>query len=220
MVFNPLEVDVDLIIWDFDGTILQTEWPAFVSAKRQFERYGEEIDVSVWQQTLGSAQGVPWWEALKETVGGFRETDDEFLEIYRALKNELTDANKLLPGVRDLMDCFEANGRASAIASSSPRYWLDRHLPRLGLDERVPVIVSCDDVGIGRTKPHPDLFLLAADRSNVQPEQCLVIEDTNHGVVAAKTAGMYAIAVPHRLTEMQDFSMADRVVTSLEDLLP
>ena len=69
-----------------------------------------------------------------------------------------------------------------------------------------------------RTKPHPDLFLLAADRSDVQPERCLVIEDSNHGIVAAKSAGMYAIAVPHRLTEMQDFSLADRIVTSIEEL--
>ena len=137
---------------------------------------------------------------------------------YRALKNELIDANELLPGVSELMHLFEAEGTKTAIASSSPKSWLDRHLPRLGLDERIPVVISRDDVGAERTKPHPDLFLLAADRSDVQPERCLVIEDSNHGIVAAKSAGMYAIAVPHRLTVMQDFWLADRIVTSIEEL--
>ncbi len=219
MIFNPFEVEVDLVIWDFDGTILQTEWPAYVSASREFERVGETIDLDVWQATLGSAQAEPWWEALKQKVGGFGETDDEFLARYRAYKNELTDANDVLPGVRELMVIYDKRGVKRAIASSSPRYWLDRHLPRLGLAETTPVVVSRDDVGADRTKPHPDLFLLAAERSGVDPTRCLVIEDTNHGIVAAKTAGMHAIAVPHELTKMQDFSLADRVVSSIEELI-
>ena len=220
MNFDPLEADVDLVIWDFDGTMVDTEWPAFVSASREFERYGRVNDPEVWQNLLGSATAGPWWEQLREDVGGFDESDDEILARYQSYKNELTDALDALPGVRGLLDAFADNGKKLAVASSSPRSWLDRHLPRLGLIERFPVIVSRDDVGAERTKPHPDLFLLAAQRSDVSPERALVIEDSNHGVVAAKTAGMSVVAVPHRLSKMQDFSLADRVAESLEDLLP
>ena len=220
MTFDPFGVDIDLVIWDFDGTILDTEWPAYQSATREFARYGREIDLTVWSQTLGSAGYELWWKRLQRDVGGFTETDEEFLARYREHKNELTDANDLLPGVREVMDAFGQRGVGAAVASSSPRYWVDRHLPRLGLVERLPVVVTRDDVGADRTKPHPDLFVLAAQRSDVEPERCLVIEDTNHGVVAAKAAGMYAIAVPHQLTKLHDFSSANRVVASLKDLLP
>lgn len=220
MTFNPMDVEVDLVIWDFDGTMVDTEWPAFVAAKREYERYGRTIEVETWQQFLGSGIGDPWWAQLRDDVGGFNESEDEFLARYREYKNELTDTKDTLPGVRGLLDAFESQGRGLAVASSSPRSWLDRHLPRLGLVERFPVIVTRDNVGAERTKPHPDLFLLAAERSGVVPERCLVIEDSNHGVVAAKAAGMYVVAAPHRLSALQDFSQADRVVTSLEELLP
>ena len=219
VTFDPFEVEIDLVIWDFDGTIVDTEWPAFQSATREFKRFGKEIDVEVGSQSLGSAGYELWWKGQQREVGGFGESDDEFLARYRAYKNELTDANDLLPGVDQLMAAFETRGIAAAIASSSPRYWVDSHLPRLGLVERIPIIITRDDVGLDRTKPHPDLFLLASERSGVDPSRCLVIEDTNHGVVAAKAAGMYAIGVPHKLTKMQDFSQADRVVSSLEELL-
>ncbi len=218
--FDPLDADIDLVIWDFDGTILDTEWPAYASATLEYERYGQRIDLARWQATLGSAVAKPWWAQLRDDVGGFDESEEEFLERYRAYKNELTDAKDVLPGVRGVLGAFDARGVGFALASSSPRYWLDRHLPRLGLVERFPVVISSDDVGTDRTKPHPDLFVLAAERSGVVPDRCLVIEDTNHGVVAAKAAGMSVVAVPHRLTEMQDFSQADRVLSSLEVLLP
>ena len=213
-----ITADLDLVIWDFDGTILDTEWPGFVSASREYERYGREIDIPTWSQRLGSAQYEPWWEQLRRDVGEFDEPDDDLVMRYRAYKNELTDASDALPGVRELLDELGQRQVACAVASSSPRYWLDRHLPRLGLVEHFPVIVSRDDVGADRTKPHPDLFLLAAERSDVDPTKCLVIEDTSHGVVAAKAAGMSVIGVPHRLTEMQDFSQADQVVGSLDEL--
>lgn len=221
MIYNPLDADVDLVIWDFDGTILDTEWPAYASATLEYERYGRTIDIAEWQASLGSGVAPPWWAQLRDDVGGFDETEDEFLARYRAYKNELTDVKDVNPGVRELLEIFAAKGVEFALASSSPRYWLDKHLPRLGLVEHFPVVVSRDDVGAERTKPHPDLFELAAQRSGgVAPERCLVIEDTHHGVVAAKAAGMAVVAVPHRLTEMQDFSQADRVVPSLNLLFP
>lgn len=220
---NPLTATellagVELVIWDFDGTILDTEWPTFVAAKREFERYGKEIDIAVWQDTLGSADHEPWWEGLRRQVDGFDESDEDFLARFRAFKRELTDANELRQGVRALFDRFAVEDRPCAVGSSSPLHWVEGHLKRHELWDQLVTVVTSDDVGTSRTKPHPDIFLLAAERANTDPSKCLVFEDSQHGVTAAKTAGMRVVATPHRLTETQDLTAADRIVQSLADL--
>ncbi len=215
-MIGPIPDGTELVIWDFDGTILDTEWPTFAAAKAEFERYGQEIDLVVWQDTLGSADHEPWWEGLRRTVGGFDESDDEFLARYRKLKNELTDANDLRPGVRELIDELAAAGTTQAVASSSPLSWVEKHLKRNDLWSPMATVVTRDDVGAERTKPHPDLFVLAAERAGYDASVSVVIEDSNHGITAAKAAGMYAIATPHRLTADQDFSAADLVIPAQE----
>ncbi len=69
-----------------------------------------------------------------------------------------------------------------------------------------------------RTKPHPDIFLHAAEKMNAAPEQCVVIEDAEKGVPAAYAAGMKCIAVPNAHTADNDFSKATLVVDSLEEI--
>jgi len=216
-VIESLPEGSELVIWDFDGTILDTEWPAFTSAKIEFERYGAEIDMDAWQATLGSANHEPWWERLRREVGGFDEADDDLITRFRAHKNELTDARDLRPGVRELFERLATDGMPCALASSSPLHWVERHTKRHELWDYFVAIATCDDVGAERTKPHPDLFLLAAERANTDPLKCVVIEDSHHGITAAKAAGMYAIATPHRLTATQDFSQADRVIAPNPD---
>ncbi|MFT7474417.1 MAG: HAD superfamily hydrolase (TIGR01509 family) [Verrucomicrobiales bacterium] len=211
-------IDIELVIWDFDGTILDTEWPTYAAALREFERYGVELDLAAWQDTLGSADHEPWWEPLRRAVGGFDESDDELLTRYRTYKNELTDAEELRPGVSALFGSLAKSGIPSALASSSPIEWVEKHTRRHELWDSFVGVATRTDVGAERTKPCPDLFLLAAERAGRNPECCLVIEDSHHGVVAAKAAGMRAIAVPHTLTETQDFTAADLVLESLEHL--
>jgi len=219
-MIDMLLPDTELVIWDFDGTILDTEWPTFAAAQVEFERYGVEIDLAAWQATLGSADHEPWWEGLRRAVGGFDESDDDLLTRYRKLKNELTDARDLREGVREYFGHVHDQGLQSALASSSPIHWVERHTKRHGLWDSFVSVATRTDVGAKRTKPEPDLFVLAADRANIDPARCLVIEDSHHGVTAAKAAGMRVVATPHRLTETQDFSAADRVVNSLTELLP
>jgi len=212
-MIGPLPQGTELVIWDFDGTIIDTEWPAFQAAKVEFERYGASIDIEVWKSTLGSADHEPWWDGLRRQVGRFDESDEELITRYRATKNQITDALQLRPGVRSLFDRFGADEMPCALASSSPLSWVERHTRRHELWDRFVTVATSDDVGTERTKPHPDLFLLAADRARVEPSKCVVIEDSQHGITAAKAAGMYAIATPHRLTVTQDLSHADLIIT-------
>ncbi|MGI9606761.1 MAG: HAD family hydrolase [Acidimicrobiales bacterium] len=206
------------VIWDFDGTILDTEWPAYVSAEREFVRLGVDLRFDEWQNTIGSADHEPWWEVLRREAGGLGESDDTLLARYRGLKNELTDAADLLPGVASLFDHLRHRSVPNALASSSSLEWVERHTRRHGLWDRFVAVATRTDVGRARTKPEPDLFLLAAERAGFDAAHTLVIEDSAHGVAAAKRAGMRVVAVPNRITNGQDFSAADLVVDSLAGL--
>lgn len=206
------------MIWDFDGTILDTEWPAYESALREYERYGVELDFGEWQSTIGSASHEPWWESLRRQVGELDEPESDLIARFRAYKNELTESYDLLPGVRAAFDRLGELEVRCAVASSSPVDWVERHTTRHGLWSQFVAVATSTDVGVERTKPHPDLFLLAAERAGTEPERCLVIEDSSHGVSAATSAGMAVVAIPNRITAGQDFGAADVVLSSLEDL--
>jgi HAD superfamily hydrolase (TIGR01509 family) len=119
--------------------------------------------------------------------------------------------------VLELLDAADAAGVATAVASSSRLDWVAGHLDRLGLRHRFAAVVTRDDVGdeAARTKPAPDLFLVAAERLGVPPAACVVLEDSPNGVAAGRAAGMVVVAVPCPMTQALDLSGADLVATSL-----
>jgi HAD superfamily hydrolase (TIGR01509 family) len=206
------------VIWDFDGTILDTEWPAVEAAGAEFDRVGLKLDLTEWAETVGTANHEPWLEVLRRQAGGLDEPDDVIMARYRGLKNTRTDAAHLLPGVTEVFTQLDRLGLPCAVASSSSIEWVERHTRRHGLWHRFDSVATRTDVGHERTKPEPDLYLLAAERAGFAADGCLVIEDSHHGVAAAKAAGMRVIAVPNRITSTHDFRHADLVLESLGQL--
>ena len=93
---------------------------------------------------------------------------------------------------------------------------MEGHLRRFGLLERFAAVVTFDDVS--ESKPSPEIFQLALKRLGVRPENGLVLEDSQNGVLAAKRAEMRVVAVPNEVTCTMDFSQADEILESLEDL--
>ncbi|MEM7287508.1 MAG: HAD family hydrolase [Actinomycetota bacterium] len=206
---------MDAVIFDFDGLILDTEWPAFVSVVEVFEAHGAELPLVDWQHRIGRGDNAPWTELLEIAVG--RSLDHEELTAQRReRKNAMTDANPIQPGVLDLLGQADRLGMATAVASSSSMSWVGRHLDRLGITDRFGAVRTQDDVE--RAKPWPDVFLAAASALGVAPGRAVVFEDSRNGVLAAKEAGMFCVAVPNRITEGLDFSDADLVVSSLADI--
>ena len=96
----------------------------------------------------------------------------------------------------------------TAIASSSPERWIRIVVERFELTPLLDTIVSADDVG-GKTKPLPDIYLEAASRLDLPPGECLAIEDSSIGLLAAKRAGMRVAAFRTEHNEGQDMSGAD-----------
>jgi HAD superfamily hydrolase (TIGR01509 family) len=205
---------MDAVIFDFDGLILDTEWPAYLTAAEAYMAHGLELTVDEWVERIGRGDNRPWTDRL---AAHLPDLDlDEVDSLRRLRKNVLTDAEPLLPGVVELLDVAAHIGIAVAVASSSPIEWVGRHLDHYGLTERFGAIRTRDHVE--RAKPWPDVFLAAAEALEVEPARAIVFEDSVNGVIAAKAAGMFCVAVPNRLTLGGDFSEADLVVESLLDI--
>ena len=205
---------MDAVIFDFDGLIVDTEWPAFSTAADVFRDHGCELTVEQWAHRIGRGDNGRWTDLLAAAVGAI---DHEVIDAERRFrKNELTDAQPPLPGVIEQLDAADALGLATAVASSSPTDWVERHLRRVGLHHRFRAVRTRDHVP--RAKPWPDVFLAAAEAIEVDPARVVVFEDSVHGVAAAKRAGMVCIAVPNRITAGGDFSAADAVVASLAEV--
>ncbi len=145
----------------------------------------------------------------------------ESLEELRAARDILTekiytDKTQLMPGVPELLEKIKQTGLKRAIASGAPLKRIEKVVQRFGWHDYFHVLVSPDLVGfVG--KPHPGVYLCAAERLGVSPEDCLVFEDAENGVIAAKKAGMTCIAIPDKRWSFGDFSQADLIVESLTD---
>ena len=210
---------IKALLFDFDGLILDTETPEFQVWQSIYREYGHELSAEQWGQIVGG-WGISDFDAathLVELVGDGLNVE-ELRARHRNESDALTLLQPILPGVVDYLDEASRLGLRLAIASSSPHSWVDMHLKRLGLYPRFEAVICADDVSPGRTKPNPDLFLLALKWLEVQPGEAIVFEDSPNGVKAAKAAGIFAGAVPNPMTAKLKIEGADLTLNSLVDM--
>lgn len=206
---------ISAVIFDFDGTIIDTESSEFSTVQDVFREHGHEYTMETFLQGVGRADGRHWVDVLQEFTGPLEDIDT-IKEKRRLAHRDMIDGSELRPGVMQLVERAENQEKALAVASSSPLSWVDRHLTVRGLNDRFQFIATRDLVE--RAKPWPDVFLAAAEGLEIDPRECLVIEDSHHGVVAAKAAGMTCVAVANPVTAGSDFTKADLVLESLAEL--
>ena len=205
------------LILDFDGTIIDTESPAYESTAQIWTDYGVEFPTDWWLKGMGTDRKSTWVQELENRLGRTIDQDSVMGERQR-IKNQLTEEQPVLPGVIELLDAAEQRGIATAIGSSSPHSWVDHHLKRVGLYESFSYVVCRDDVG-GVSKPAPDVFLRALELLEVEAGFAAVVEDSPNGLKAALAAGIRTVVVPNPLVESLNFSGAFARYKSL-DVLP
>ncbi len=204
------------VIFDFDGLILDTEVPAFRAWQEIYARHGVSLRLETWADFVGRApETIDPYGDLERALG--RPIDRETLHAEEmASEAQLIEAEPIRPGVVVAIAEARRLGLALAIASSSSRDWVLGHLDRLGLGSSFNVIRCSDDVA--RTKPEPDLYLAALAALGLSAGEAIALEDSPHGVAAAKRAGLYCVAVPNDLTRHLPLDGADRVVSSLAEV--
>ena len=197
------------ILWDLDGTIVDTKDCHFFTWKSALKEYGIELDQAVYAMNFGRNN-----QALAPLLLGF-DPDADLLEalidqketLYRQAAPEQTT---LVPGVRTWLSTAAELNIKQAIASSAPMENITMMLSHYELERYFNTIVSGTNLP---AKPEPDVFLKAAKDLRCSPADCLVIEDSLAGVKAAKAAGMHCVAVStsHAREELHqaDFVMDD-----------
>ncbi|WP_217213912.1 HAD family phosphatase [Streptomyces sp. AC550_RSS872] len=209
------------LVFDFDGLIADTEvlWLAVLT--KLYRAFSQELPYDRYVEAIGGTlHDFDPFGDLAARCGTISATELE--QRGESLFRNWMAYEAPLPGVRRLVADAKRRGLPLAVASSSRATSVVPHLQRFGLREAFDVVVTKEDVT--RTKPAPDLYLLAARRLGVEPSAVVAFEDSNRGVQAAKAAGAFCVAVPHVLSRSHDFSLADRRLDSLalfdlEDLL-
>lgn len=179
----------DLIIYDCDGTLIDTET---IYAELNLAAY-HRLGLTHWtlESYVDAMVGVPVSEGRKIIEAEYgRPLPPDFDEaIERAAQARMASDLAALPGVREAVARIEG---PRCVASSTSMAPLRRNLTTAGLlDLFDPHVFSASQVARG--KPHPDVFLFAAERMGVAPARCLVIEDSVPGVLAARAAGMAVV---------------------------
>ncbi len=186
------------IVFDFDGLIFDSELPEYETYRALFAEHGADLPMEVWGRCVG--RDADFWDPmayLEECIG--QPVDREALRARRRTTYLATIAGQgPLPGVAEALDAAHAMGLGLAVASSSPRAWVEPHLERLGLLPRFDAVLTRDDVR--RAKPDPELYLLAAERLGVEPRHAVAVEDSPNGALAARRAGMRVVLVPNAVT--------------------
>ncbi|NNJ10710.1 HAD family hydrolase [Chloroflexales bacterium ZM16-3] len=213
---------ITALILDFDGLIVDTESPALQSWQMIYAEYGQVIEIDIWQGALGTNHGfdalahlIDLVEAADPAQGAnLRAFGPDILARRRQIKDELSAAQPLLPGVAELLDQADAAGLPCAVASSSGRGWVEGWLRRHGILGRFVCVRTAEDVA--RTKPAPDLFLAAAAGLGRPPSECLVFEDSPNGILAATAAGCPMVAVPGAVTAQIAMPPANLIMPRLD----
>lgn len=208
---------INTVIYDMDGLLLDTE-PLWGTCMLQAaEKYNIPITASRFKETTGLRiyEVLDYW-ALHFPWDGPAPHDIAQEIVWDIIAQSKAHAS-VMDGVIDSLQMLQSNGFKLGMASSSPAIMIDALLHHFDLAKYFNVITSADVVALG--KPHPAVFLHCANKLEAKPNECLVLEDSINGIIAAKAARMKVIAVPDKAhRQLPQFSIANAMLHSLKEL--
>ncbi len=185
---------IKLVIFDMDGLLFDTEPVYYRAFKRSAEKLGYEVSFDTYLKCVGVTD-----ETGKEIMAGIYGKNAQILQVFDHYQEEFKkiideEGISVKPGVEELLDVLDQKEIKKCIASSSARETIEKNVKVTGLENRFDFYVSGLEVKNG--KPAPDIFLEAARRGNVRPDEAIVFEDSRHGLEAAVAADIPCIIVP------------------------
>jgi HAD superfamily hydrolase (TIGR01509 family) len=202
------------LIFDFDGLIVDSESPGFQAWSEVYATHGCTLPLDTYSACIGTIGGFDLHAFLEEQSG--RPLDRGDLErTCHTRWLELMHGQPLLPGIAACVSSAKQRGLKLAIASSSTQKWVTHNLRKFGLLDQFDALCTSDYVTA--VKPDPELYLLALDKLGVRADEAIAFEDSPNGILAAKRAGIYCIAIPNPLTKDLPLDLADRRLRSLEE---
>ena len=204
------EGPMNTVLFDMDGLLIDSE-PLWRACERvAFARYGLVLTEDDCRTTAGMRIDAvaAHWQRLRGYEGDAARVSEEIVD---AMEVALRTRAVAMPGALALVHLARAAGYKTAIATSSPLRLAHAVVERFGWQPSFDAVCSAEKLEHG--KPHPEIFLSAARALKVAPSSCVVFEDSLNGVIAAKAASMFCVAVPEHATPR--FALADVQLTSL-----
>jgi HAD superfamily hydrolase (TIGR01509 family) len=204
---------IKAIFWDNDGILADTEPLYFRATSEVLAEFGVEL---TQQQFIDIS--------LRDVNSLFSLVADQLtptqMDAARNARNQryaelLQTDPRILPGVEETLANLHGKIRMAIVTSSRPEHFALIH-HRSGLLKYFEFVLARDDYR--HSKPHPEPYLTALQKSGLQPEACLVIEDSERGLLAARRAGLRCFVIPGRLTRVGDFSAAQRVLADIREV--
>lgn len=205
------------VIFDMDGVLVDSEPLHYeVNKVTVQERFGIDLNYEYYKQYIGSTVMYMWEKIIKDfSIEGY--TAKELFDLSEEVKERLVD-EKGYPEVQGVVSFVKSLAKKYklAVASSSALVNIEKNVKKLGISEDFDVLVT--GLSVKSPKPAPDIFLKAAAELLVNPNECIVVEDSSNGVRAAKAAGMACIGFLNPSSGDQDLSAADYLFEAFENI--
>jgi sugar-phosphatase len=209
-------MDLNTVIFDMDGLLIDSEPLWTQAASEVFEYYGKKLSPSDFELTTGlrTSEFVSWW--LRDFKFDNTELEKAAANIVELVIKKIRLQGKAMPGLEYIFDFFHSRGYKIGLATSSPMSVADTVTKMLGIDPYLHAKTSAEKLDYG--KPHPQVYLDCAKALNASPLQCICFEDSVNGMIAAKAARMKCVVVPG-YTQQKDekWSIADLKISSLKN---
>lgn len=205
------------VLFDMDGVIVDTEPLHRKAYFQMFESFGAEVSAELYASFAGAATKKAC-QTVMDTFG-LNTSIEEMMQIKRQFFKELFYGDPdfdLIPGVRNLIEHYHEKGIKLVLASSASQVTIDMVFEKFELDPYFMGKISGAD--LKASKPHPEIFLLAAEMANEPKSNCMVIEDSTNGILAAHRAEIFCAGFKSEHTHLQEYELANIVVHDFEEL--
>lgn len=202
------------VVFDLDGLMFNTEQLYTRVLRELLGRREREYSQDLTDRMMGQPARAAF--KVMTDYHNLDESLEELMEESDAIFLGILDEHLApMPGLVELLAALEQGGIPKAVATSSRLSFVRRILGQFELEPRFEFLLTSEDVTHG--KPHPEIYLKAAERLGLQPAEIMVLEDSHNGCRAAVSAGAYAVAVPGDHSRGHDFSGAALIASGLAD---
>ncbi len=209
-------MDLNTVIFDIDGLLVDSEPLWNEAAAEVFNEYGVDLTEDQYKTTTGlrTKEFVQWW------FGYFKigKEENAFAEkkIVERVLHKIETKGTILPGVDYIFDFFSKKQFKIGLATSSPPTLIELVIEMTGIRKHLHATASAEDLLFG--KPHPQVYLNCAAQLNSSPLACICFEDSFNGMIAVKSARMKCVIVPHSSqTNEKRWGAADLKLSSLQN---
>jgi HAD superfamily hydrolase (TIGR01509 family) len=204
-----------MVIFDFDGLMVNSEQVIFTALRKLFTRYEVDLTWSYFAQHIGTPVHISLPQFFNDHPIPL-SYDDFLIQRNMVIKKEMESSLRLMPGLTSLITLLNKKKYILSIGTSAKKIYLENILHKYHIHNFFKYVVTIDDVKRG--KPDPDLFLEVLKQANVSSKDAFILEDSPSGIQAAKAAKIMSIAIPAPEVNLALFSDSTFIIDSLESL--